>query len=154
MSQNQIPENRRTIYYIGLGMTILAPILCIGAIGYAALSMGSDSMPNPSGVFVPFIIGMILGGIGASLMSVGAKGLAGSGLKLDPGKAREDLKPWSKMAGGILNDAGINLGQQPQPPAQDFDEKLRKLHQLHADGILNDQEYADQKAAVLEAMKK
>ncbi len=158
MSQDQISENRRAIYYLGLGMVILAPVLCFGAIGYAFLSMGTHSMPNPLGIFVPFILGMILGMIGKALMAVGSRGLAGSGLKLDPGEAREDLKPWSKMAGGMLNDAGINLnlGQQAQnsAPVPDFDEKLRKLHQLHADGILTDSEYADQKAAVLEAMKK
>jgi ribosomal protein L40E len=38
-------------------------------------------------------------------MGVGQRGLAGSGIVLDPNQARDDLKPWSQMAGGMLDDA-------------------------------------------------
>lgn len=40
--------------------------------------------------------------IGNLMRSVGLKGTAGSGLILSPNKAREDYKPWTKMAGGCL----------------------------------------------------
>ena len=43
--------------------------------------------------------------VGQIISSIGARGLAGSGVVLDPEKAREDLKPYSKMAGGMLGDA-------------------------------------------------
>jgi hypothetical protein len=39
------------------------------------------------------------------MRNVGLKGSAGSGIILSPNKAREDLKPWSKMAGGMFKDA-------------------------------------------------
>jgi RNA polymerase subunit RPABC4/transcription elongation factor Spt4 len=39
------------------------------------------------------------------LRSVGAKGWAGSGVVLDPETARKDVEPWSRMGGGVLQDA-------------------------------------------------
>jgi hypothetical protein len=36
---------------------------------------------------------------------IGARGLAGSGVVLDPEKARGDLEPYTRMAGGMLKDA-------------------------------------------------
>ncbi|RYG66554.1 zinc ribbon domain-containing protein, partial [bacterium] len=45
---------------------------------------------------------MVVGGI---LSGIGRAGMAGSGIVLDPQKQREDLKPWSRMAGGMVNDA-------------------------------------------------
>jgi hypothetical protein len=49
--------------------------------------------------------GMFLIFVGAILNTVGRMGLAGSGVMLDPEQAREDVKPWSQMAGGVANDA-------------------------------------------------
>ena len=49
--------------------------------------------------------GMVLIVIGQVIRRIGARGLAGSGVVLDPEQAREDLKPYSKMAGGMLGDA-------------------------------------------------
>ena len=49
--------------------------------------------------------GMGLMVVGGMLMSFGSRGLAGSGVILDPQQAREDLKPWSHMAGGMIDDA-------------------------------------------------
>jgi hypothetical protein len=53
---------------------------------------------------------IIMGGIGAILVGavlrgVGARGAAGSGIVLDPERAREDLEPWTRMAGGMAEDA-------------------------------------------------
>ena len=39
------------------------------------------------------------------MRGVGARGVAGSGLTLDPERAREDLKPYSHLAGGMISDA-------------------------------------------------
>jgi hypothetical protein len=47
---------------------------------------------------------LILLMIGGFMTNVGAKGWAGSGVILDPKQAREDLKPWSKMGGGMVQD--------------------------------------------------
>jgi hypothetical protein len=54
--------------------------------------------------------GMLLMIAGGLLMRFGAQGAAGSGLLLDPEKAREDLKPWAKMSGGLTADA---MGEVP-----------------------------------------
>ena len=58
--------------------------------------------------------GMVLIIVGQVIASIGAKGLAGSGIKLDPEQARKDLEPYSRMAGGMVKDAleeaDINLG--------------------------------------------
>jgi hypothetical protein len=49
--------------------------------------------------------GMVLIVVGQIISNIGARGLAGSGAILDPKRAREDLSPYSKMAGGMLSDA-------------------------------------------------
>ncbi len=49
---------------------------------------------------------MVIGGI---IQNVGAKGSAGSGMILDPDKAREDLKPYNEAMGGMLNDVISNV---------------------------------------------
>ena len=57
---------------------------------------------------------LIVGGI---VRGIGARGLAGSGVILDPEKAREELEPYSRMAGGmakdLLEEANINIGGEP-----------------------------------------
>jgi len=42
---------------------------------------------------------------GQLLRRVGARGLAGAGVVLDPEQAREELEPYSRMAGGMVKDA-------------------------------------------------
>jgi RNA polymerase subunit RPABC4/transcription elongation factor Spt4 len=50
------------------------------------------------------ITGMVLMMAGG-MKHVGAKGWAGSGIVLDPEKARKDVEPWSRMGGGVEQDA-------------------------------------------------
>ena len=61
--------------------------------------------PEPAQIFTRALSGMALMALGGFLMSIGEKGLAGSGVVLNPHQAREDLKPWSQMAGGMFEDA-------------------------------------------------
>ena len=49
--------------------------------------------------------GMALIFIGGIVSNIGARGVAGSGVVLDPGKAREELEPYTRMAGGMVKDA-------------------------------------------------
>lgn len=49
--------------------------------------------------------GMGLIVLGGFLMKVGKSGLAGSGVVLDPQQARKDMEPWSRMKGGMVQDA-------------------------------------------------
>ena len=75
-------------------------------------SMDRSSAMMQSIVFRAFG-GFVLMIIGKSISNVGAKGLAGSGVILDPEQARQELEPHSRMAGGIIKDtleeANINL---------------------------------------------
>ena len=61
------------------------------------------------------LTGIVLIVVGGIVMGIGARGAAGSGLVLDPKKAREDLEPFTRMGGGMLKDAldeaDINLGK-------------------------------------------
>ena len=54
------------------------------------------------------------------MRNLAARGTAGSGLVLDPEKAREDLKPWTGMAGGmvkdVLDEADIKIGSGGSEP--------------------------------------
>ena len=49
--------------------------------------------------------GMICIIVGGFLRTIGAQGLAGAGVVLDPQQSRQDLEPYSRMAGGMLKDA-------------------------------------------------
>ena len=49
---------------------------------------------------------MVIGGI---FTNIGSKGAAGSGIILDPEKAREDLKPFNSAKGEMINDVIENI---------------------------------------------
>ena len=98
--------------------------------------------------------GMICMGIGQFIMRLGRSGVAGSGVKLDPQEARNDLEPWSRMSGGILKDtldeAGIDFsGQSRKMP---FDEQVRRLELLKRDGLISEAEYAAAKTKILHSL--
>lgn len=82
-------------------------------------------MSDPFHWWVAFAIGLVVSGVGAAMRGVAARGVAGSGLVLDPERARSDLEPWARMGGGMLKDAieesGLPLGKdaasaQPAEP--------------------------------------
>lgn len=99
----KISKERKITYYIGIGMMIVGFILFISVFFSTARLMS-----NPfGGGFPPFgnaVIGMVLIIAGGVIMNIGAKGAAGSGLLLDPDKAREDLKPFNEAKGSMIND--------------------------------------------------
>jgi hypothetical protein len=116
----KIPEERQAAYYIGGLMSLVGFILFMSGVfsGMASVSNAKPFQkvegPNP----VLFIVGFIMFGLGALIASIGAKGLAGSGVVLDPEKAREDLEPYSRQVGGMVKDAldeaGVKVGGQPE----------------------------------------
>jgi len=111
----QISEKRQTAYYIGMGMMILGGILFLSTFLTFALHFGDFSnfeSNAKSDIFRAFGgMGLIIAG--SFIRGIGARGLAGSGVVLDPAKAREDLEPYSRMAGGMVKDAleETGLGQ-------------------------------------------
>jgi len=100
------------------------------------------------------VVGMGLMIVGRMLAAIGSRGLAGSGVMIDPEQARKDLEPWSRMAGGIVKDAidetGLVSADRSDKADLPFDEKLRKLHQLYKDGIITEEEYQKEKAEILD----
>lgn len=77
--------------------------------------------------------GMGLLVIGQMIRGIGARGLAGSGVVLDPDKAREDLEPYSRMAGGMakdaLDEANIDLGARQEKVVMIKCQNCGKLNQ-------------------------
>lgn len=103
MSQ-QIPAARKVAYYAGMLLTV-GGLLLFGSVfvtfatsGHAAGVDGSSMMGRAFGGIVVILIGGVL-------RTVGARGLAGAGVVLDPNRARRDLEPYSRMGGGMLKDA-------------------------------------------------
>lgn len=99
----EISSNRKILYYLGNGITLIGFILFLSVFFTAFLNPFSmfDSNSNP---MANGFIGFILIIIGQFISFIGLRGKAGSGLILDPKQAREDLKPYSSQVGGMLND--------------------------------------------------
>lgn len=118
----QISEDRKKLYNAGLVMMIAGgclfalPFLAIPVIILAGILHGEPGgfMLLAPVAFIGAFIGFGLIAGGGAMRGVAARGTAGSGLVLDPEKAREDLKPWTGMAGGmvkdVLDEAEIDLG--------------------------------------------
>ncbi|HUR52843.1 MAG TPA: hypothetical protein VMZ71_01845 [Gemmataceae bacterium] len=95
--------------------------------------------------------GMGLIVLGGFLTRIGAVGLAGSGVVLDPQKARKDVEPWSRAVGGIMNDAvseidAVKNAQKPaEPPPPVVKVRCRRCQALNDETA----QYCNQCAASL-----
>ena len=105
MSKKEISEERKALYYGGMAITGIGVLLFLSAflsfMNPASMLMGS----SPGSFMMRPFIGIIMIAAGGFMRTVAVRGVAGSGMVLDPKKAREDLSPWSSMAGGIIKDA-------------------------------------------------
>jgi hypothetical protein len=157
MAQRQIPPERRQIYYIGLGVTIVGFLSFISVFITGALHFGdfSNFAAQARSAVLRAVVGMVLIIAGGFMTRIGRMGLSGSGLKLDPEEARRDVEPWARMTGGVVKDALDEAGVKPggSPAGQDlpFDEKLRRLQKLRDDGLIGEDEYASTKKKILES---
>ena len=114
-----ISEERKTAYYVGMGLQILGVLLFASTFVTFFMHFGDfsnfDARAKSNG-FRAFG-GMALLIVGGIIRGIGAKGLAGSGVLLDPDMARGELEPYSRMVGGMVKDAfdeaNINLGVEP-----------------------------------------
>lgn len=106
---SKLSQKRKTTYYVGMAMMILGFLLFMSTFLTFA-TMFTDPFSQSVGSFIRRpVIGMLLMIFGAIVMSVGAKGAAGSGIILDPEQAREDLKPFNEAKGGMINDVVSNI---------------------------------------------
>jgi len=115
-----ISEGRRIAYYIGMGLMVLGGILFVSTFVTFAMHFGdfSNFASNAKSEMLRAFGGMAFLIVGGIIRGIGAQGLAGSGVVLDPDKARQDLEPYSRMAGGMVKDAleeaDVNLGRRPE----------------------------------------
>lgn len=112
----KISGKRKTAFYIGMALCIIGALSFFSVFITGALNFGkpdnferqvrSSALRAAGGMAF-----MVIGGI---IMAVGARGAAGSGVLLDPERARDDLEPYSRMTGGMLKDvleeADIKIG--------------------------------------------
>ena len=156
MNKKKISPERKTAYYIGLILMGVGFLLFLSVFVTGALNMGStrnfDSQMSSSAIRA--VGGMVLMIAGAVIRRIGVRGLAGSGVILDPDKAREDIEPWARMAGGIVKDAveetGLKINRSSGKKEMPFDEKLRRLNKLYQDGIITEEEYEGARREVLD----
>ena len=117
----QISPERKLVYYFGVLLVIVGALSFGSVFVTAALTFGDFSHfdENARSSMLRAFGGMALMVVGAIVSSIGARGAAGSGVVLDPEKAREDLEPYSRMVGGMLKDgldeAGIHPGTATPP---------------------------------------
>lgn len=102
-----IPQNRKTLYYIGMGISLVGFLLFLSTFFSFAGNFGNfdDFAGRGQSMMFRAIGGMVLIMAGAVMMNVGRRGWAGSGIVLDPHQARQEMKPWNRMAGGMAQDA-------------------------------------------------
>ena len=175
----KISPERRTLYYFGMALSVVGFILfvtgpfsgcnqrspgvsvtkdgrvTVESIGHwGDIGWGKSTGPN----VVQIVCGFVMFGAGTFLMTLARKGPAGTGLILDPDRERKDMEPWSRMKGGMLEDAldeaGVDLARKADSDDADlpFDEKLRRLEVLKRDGLLSESEYQVARRRILDAI--
>lgn len=118
---SKISKERKLAFYIGKGIMVIGFILFISVFFFFTRAM-NDPFGSPP-PFINAVIGIILLIVGNVISQIGEKGIAGSGLKLDPEEAREDLKPFNEARGGMINDVISNIDAldnitKPQSPKE------------------------------------
>ncbi|MBL9077429.1 MAG: zinc ribbon domain-containing protein [Planctomycetes bacterium] len=115
---HEISEGRKVAYYLGIalivgGLLLFVSVFFTNSSPSVVLDPAGFGERRDSSMTRAFL-GMALMVVGSLLRVVGARGLAGSGVVLDPKRARQDLEPWSRQVGGMakdaLDEAGVELG--------------------------------------------
>jgi len=105
VGRRQFSPLRKLVFYGGYLFMAGGLVLCLAA----AIPVLSGSLSFTPGflfsLFVRALAGMALVGLGLFLRRLGILGPAGSVLVLDAQRARADLEPWSRAAGGLLDAA-------------------------------------------------
>jgi hypothetical protein len=158
MRNAQISPERKGLYYFGMTLAVMGALSFASVFVSFAMHFGdfSNFEEQAKSMTTRAFGGMGLIVVGFVLLGIGRAGVAGSGVILDPEKARKDVEPWSRMTGGVVKDAldeaGITLGQTKDAGTLPFDEQLRRLHKLREEGIVSEQEYELKKKEILGAL--
>src|SRR3990172_4245919 len=107
MSQprRNVSPQRKATYYVGMiisgiGLMLFLSFFFTVAAGFANpanLAAGVGS------AFARAVFGFVMIAAGQIITRIGSRGLAGSGMLLDPEKERDDLEPWNRMTGGMAD---------------------------------------------------
>ncbi len=101
-----ISPQRKALYYGGMALTAVGLLLFLSVFFSAATSFGNfPASGMGSGFMTRSVAGIILVVAGGFVRGIGARGLASSGVVLDPEKAREDLSPYTGAMGAMARDA-------------------------------------------------
>ena len=177
----EISPGRQLLYYLGMALTAIG-LLMFFSVFLTAFSSGpslgdfpfggspsstivttspgseaffpatnrSSQWPPPEWRRAIFGFGLIF--VGGILMNLGRAGLRGSGVILDPHGARDDLKPWSQAAGGMLDDA-LSSSHVVGQALERNDDKPREIVRVRCPNCrtLNDEDakFCDNCGAVL-----
>ncbi|MEX2112609.1 MAG: zinc ribbon domain-containing protein [Pirellulales bacterium] len=106
-TRNDISDSRKVLYYGGMALSVVGLLTFLSLfVMFPNPLAGPDGFGNSMQSFAGRgIAGMVMMIAGRALQTAGKRGLAGAGLVLDPQQARKDVEPWSRMAGGIVEDA-------------------------------------------------
>ena len=101
VARRQVSPGRKLAFYLGY--------LCMAGSALITISLVSGPFESSwSGLrSIAWRAASALGCLvlGLFLRMIGIRGLAGSLVVLDPPRARKDLEPWSRAAGGLLDAA-------------------------------------------------
>jgi hypothetical protein len=159
----QISPERKKLYRAGQIVAVVGLLTFLSVFVSGALHFGdfSNFDNHARSMGLRAVGGMFMIIAGMAMAGIGAAGAAGSGLNLDPEKAREDLEPWARLQGGLtkasLDEMGVDLpkitaalGGTKTATSETFEERLRGLHALYKDGILSEEEYLREKQELLD----
>lgn len=134
--QRDVSQERKVAYYVGAAFQIVGLLLFLSVFVTGAMQWGDVSNFDDTTRSMAFraIGGMALAIVGGMIRGIGARGLAGSGVVLDPQRARRDLEPYSRMAGGMAKDALDEVGvSRPSHPAEVVKIRCRTCGKLNED---------------------
>jgi RNA polymerase subunit RPABC4/transcription elongation factor Spt4 len=113
--RRQLSANRKLLYYAGMVVSVVGVLLFLSTFVTFFANFGNFNNFDARARSVGFRAfgGIVLIAAGRFLAYLGARGWAGAGVVLDPERARRDVEPWSRMAGGIVKDALSETGLGP-----------------------------------------
>lgn len=181
MPNNSISRERQAAYYVGHAISGIGILVFLSMFFAMASPMSAPSMRDfdrqasaqMSDFSTRAIGGFVLIVIGQVIANIGKLGPAGSGVVLDPQQARKDVEPWSRMVGGVVNDAleeiqpskesnlkraaGLFVdfpADQPQANTEDRPaiERLSEIKTLLDQGLLTPEEYEAKRKAIIDSI--
>ena len=142
---------------------ITIPLFIIGSLLFFSAFFGSSTSFARAPIGIALIFFAISIRFAATFFAITKTQKSIFNLISDPDQARRDLEPYARMRGDLLKDTLDEIGLDLEkitdnltsnlspntPDTPDFDQKLRKIHQLHSDDILTDEEYHSEKQEIL-----